>query len=456
MRTVDLFQSVGGGAPWVDRDKIPIPQADEQQRLFARLVQQLVGRNQPLPQLWYFPGTAKTMLILTSDAHGNPTMMITQDEISGHECPSGQDHSCIFAITDSNSWDWPTRCDLQTWQTQGHTFGIHPWRNRRLHVAGRALSDAENWFTSAYTVPKSATVRTHRVEWEGWTNAADVAAAHDIAMDVSFYHWGQWLQKPDGTWPHGYITGSGLPMKFIRADGTIVPVYQQLTQMADDHLFADQDGYEGLTRSQAVALSQSLIDASLAGDYSALTDIHHVDIYNTSSNSANLGAGHVDYARSKGVPIWNADQWLSFTQTRHDANFSNITWNAGVLSFNLTTAATGNTLSTILPLTYGGQTLQSVTVDGSPATFSTQTIKGTNVAFVGMAAGNHSVSATYDGPTPTPSNTPRPSATFTPTATPTKTPTSAPTNTPTNTPTATRTPIATRPHDQYTDRDRNA
>ena len=61
----------GVGAPWVDRDKIPIPQADEQQRLFARLVQQLVGRNRPMPQLWYFPGTAKTMLILTSDAHWN-------------------------------------------------------------------------------------------------------------------------------------------------------------------------------------------------------------------------------------------------------------------------------------------------------------------------------------------------------------------------------------------------
>ena len=71
VRTVDLFQTVGGGAPWVDRDSIPIPQADEQQRLFARLVQQLISRNHPLPQLWYFPGTAKTMLILTSDAHWN-------------------------------------------------------------------------------------------------------------------------------------------------------------------------------------------------------------------------------------------------------------------------------------------------------------------------------------------------------------------------------------------------
>ena len=276
------------------------------------------------------------------------------------------------------------------------------------------------------------------MEWQGWTTAAEVAAAHGIAMDVSFYHWGDWLQKTDGTWPHGYITGSGLPMKFIREDGAIVPVYQQVTQLVDEQLLT---GLEYLNATQAIAVSRNLIDASLAGDYAALVTQFHVDFYTGDPQA--WAEGTIDYARSKGVPIWNADQWLSFTQTRHDANFSNITWNAGVLSFNLTSAATGNILSTILPLTYGGQTLRSVTVDGSPATFSTQTIKGTNVAFVGLAAGSHSVSATYDGPTPTPSNTPKPSATFTPTATPTKTPTSAPTNTPTNTPTATRTPTAT-------------
>ena len=35
--------------------------------------------------------------------------------------------------------------------------------------------------------------------------------------------------------------------------------------------------------------------------------------------------------------MWNADQWLSFTQTRHDANYTNLAWNAstGVLSFNI-------------------------------------------------------------------------------------------------------------------------
>ena len=45
-RTVDLFETVDNpAAPWVDRNNIPIPQADEQQRLFARLVQSLLNQT---------------------------------------------------------------------------------------------------------------------------------------------------------------------------------------------------------------------------------------------------------------------------------------------------------------------------------------------------------------------------------------------------------------------------
>ena len=41
-----------------------------QVRLFARLVLDLMG--QPSPRLWYFPGDAKTVMVLTGDAHSNP------------------------------------------------------------------------------------------------------------------------------------------------------------------------------------------------------------------------------------------------------------------------------------------------------------------------------------------------------------------------------------------------
>jgi hypothetical protein len=123
-RTTDLFQTVDGGAPWIDRDKIPIPQADEQQRLFARIVQQLVGRVRPMPQLWYFPDTAKTMLILTSDAHWNTLDDYAQliGDMNAH-----QGKITVYLSTGQSDSEWPADTDLQTWQTQGNSFGIHPW-----------------------------------------------------------------------------------------------------------------------------------------------------------------------------------------------------------------------------------------------------------------------------------------------------------------------------------------
>ncbi len=407
VRTVDLFQTVGNPtASWINRDKIPVPQADVQQRLFARLVQQLIGRHRPMPQFWYFPETAKTMLILTSDAHWNS--MSDYNNLIG-DTNAHQGHITVYLSdrltmpgTEGNITDWPTEADLLDWQAQGDMAGIHPWR-----LDGTTLTDGfdnvDSWFAITYTLAtRSNTIRIHQLAWEGWTAAADIEAAHNLGIDFSYYHWGPWLQKPDSTWPHGYITGSGLPMKFVRADGTLTSVYQQLTEMADDQLFAGLAGLEGLTGAQAVALSQSLIDASLAGNYSALTDIHHVDNYSTNPELAIWLTGDIDYARSQGVPVWNADRWLAFTQTRHDANFSNITWDsgAGKLSFDLAMMATADiSPTTILPAEYSGKPLNSVTLDSGTYTFTLQTINSANVAFVTIPAGNHNVTATYQDPT---------------------------------------------------------
>jgi len=261
-------------------------------------------------------------------------------------------------------------------------------------------------------------------------------------MDTSFYHWGNWLQKSDGTWPHGYITGSGQPMKFVRSDGTLTSLYQQLTELVDEQLVLGTDtAIEGLTGSQGISVSQQLIDSSLAGDYAALMTQFHVDYYQNGDPQV-WAEGTLDYARSKGVPIWNADQWLSFVQARHDANYNSVTWNStlGALSFNLTANATpGITLTTMLPLTYSGLSLQSVSVDGAPQSVSVQTIKGVNVAFVSVPAGNHSFSASYQPAAPLPTATNTPTVTPGPSPTPTNLP--LPTSTPTNTPLPTATPM---------------
>jgi len=59
------------------------------------------------------------------------------------------------------------------------------------------------------------------------------------------------------------------------------------------------------------------------------------------------------------------------------------------------TATPGLTLTTLLPLNYGEEALTAVKVDGVKSNFITETVKSTNVAFVGIPAGNHLVKAYY-------------------------------------------------------------
>lgn len=447
LRTIDLFQASGGGNPWVNRDRISVPQADEQQRFLARLVRNLTASLRPLPQLWYFPGAAKTMLIVTADAHANPTTWY-QTEINDINTYGGKS---TFYLSIAGQ---PSDIDVQGWRAQGYEFGIHPYANHpdfyppyNITNLNQGYDVYASWWGSTFSSPSSRTVRNHQVAWLGWTDGADIAVNHGLAMDTNFYHWGPWLKKPDNTWPHGYLTGSGQPMRFIKADGTILNYYQQLTQLVDEQLINGAGaGYEGLNASQATSVSQQLIDASQAGDYAALMTQFHVDYY--SGDAQGWATGTMAYAQSQGVPIWNADQWLNFTETRHDAGYQNISWNSGAstLTFDLTsTAAAGVNLTTALPNVYNGLNLLSVAVDGGPATYSLQTIKGVQMAFVTAPAGNHSFSATYQffTPTPSPTVTNTPTITNTPTVGPSPTPTNTATPTATFTPTSTFTPTAT-------------
>jgi hypothetical protein len=438
IRTVDLFMSGWQGGSWVDKDLIPVPQADEQQRLLARLVQQLQANNAPVPQLWYFPGTTKTMLILTGDAHANPQNYYDL-EINSINSRNGK--ITLYITQGGYIATGPGAAQAAVWRNQGHSFGLHPYGPPENTDLDEGYSEENVWFASHFAFPKSRTVRNHRVAWEGWTGAAEVALNYGLAMDTSFYHWGGWLQKPDNSWPHGHITGSGQPMRFVKSDGTILPIYQQNTQLVDEHILTGVGfGFENLGATAAITVSKEVIDASQNGDYAALTTMFHVDYYNF-GHPQDWAEGTMDYANSLNIPIWNADQWLSFTETRYDANFTNVQWNSGTSTLTFSLAATqtaGITLTTLLPINHNGLTLQSVKVDNVTTAWTNMTIKGRSMAAVNAASGAHDFIAVYSGP---PTNTPTVTNTPTRTHTPSNTPSNTPTRT--NTPTATRTPTNT-------------
>ena len=407
VRTIDLYQTNGGGNPWVNRDRIPIPQADEQQRFFARLVRHLVGFNMPLPQLWYFPESTKTMLILTSDSHGQATSLYT-DLVNSVETYGG---TISFYISQSVVPGAPNQDTyLANLRSAGHDMNVHPGGTGWV-VGGLEENYDEiinNYWNNVFTLPRGHTIRNHRVEWSGWADIAEYASVtYDVRMSTDVYHYGSWIQKPDLTWPMGYINGSGLPMKFVKEDGTILDIYQQATQLVDEHMINGAGGVPlmGMTYTQSITVSQQLIDSSLADDYASLTAQFHVD-YSSQGDGLEWANGTMAYAQANNVPIWSADQWLTFTETRYGTNFTNITWNGvtGVLNFDAEVEATpGMTLTLMVPATFKTRTLQSVLIDGVAAPFSLETIKGVSTAFVEIPDGTplvtYDIVANYSSPT---------------------------------------------------------
>ena len=64
IRSDDMYFG-GSATDWVDLSKVAIPQADEQQRLLANLIQVMNRDLKPLPRFWYFPRNLKAVVIAT-------------------------------------------------------------------------------------------------------------------------------------------------------------------------------------------------------------------------------------------------------------------------------------------------------------------------------------------------------------------------------------------------------
>jgi len=387
-RTTDIFYNA------IDRDKVPIPFADVQMRMFARAIGDLLSDTMPLPRMWYFPGSNKTLVVLTGDAHANPQSYY-DEEISDVESFGGR--ISIYAYGGNS----PSPSSAATWRSRGHEIGMHPAGAQSGSSLTTAFQNNLTWFTGLYGISPSATSRNHQVEWQGWVDAAKVAANFGMRMDTSFYTWGPSVTYPDGHQAHGYINGSGQPMRFIDQAGVIVPVYQQVTSLIDEGLITT-DFSEHLTPAAGLAVSRQIIDASQAGDYAAVMTQFHVDYFGFGDVNT-WATGTMSYARSLSVPMWTAERWLNYTTARHATTITGVSWSPASreLFFTVTVPAGSETQSVALPHHFAGFGLTGVTVDGVAATSLQQPISGRPTSFFNVTAGAHSLVASYNTPLPT-------------------------------------------------------
>lgn len=418
LRATDLF------VDWIDLDRISIPQADEHQRLLARMIEELAAAGPPLPRLWYFPGGAPALIVATGDAHGSRVSHIEQlihpveqrgGTVSVYYTPPRT--STLRRLVRKARWSVeeipvlsglfkdddpiPSPAILAKWRERGHEFGMHPYVEDGLET-GYNLYWSE--FIKYGYGPLSPTVRTHRILWYGWVDNASVQARYGVRMNLDHYHAGSVVRRADGTWAAGYLSGAGLPMRFVDERGALLSVYQQPTHLVDEHLMSVFDtgheaGFDGATAA-TVTIAQI---AECVRRYPAALGLQcHVDPFLFGGEKA-ANVGHwlnesLDYAVAHGMPVLSAERWLAFTEARTAARVLRLTWeaNTGQLAFELGFPANpGGTAAVLLPLRHGRATLREVRVNGRASRQIERRLAGRRYALVTAPSGRSQIEADY-------------------------------------------------------------
>ena len=379
VRADDLFHNATEN--WVDLDKVPIPQADEQQRLLANILTLSTADALPLPRFWYLPRDEVAAVVMTADEHNGGNVRARLDA-EGAVSPAGcsvNDWDCIRS-TSYLYPDYPSMsvAEATAYEDAGFEIALHPntgCANPDRQLFTNLLTNQLAALEIRYPgLSPSSTSRIHCIAWTGYTTIPEVLAEQGIHLDTNYYYWpAAWLNNRPGM-----FTGSGFPQRFSTESGDLIDVYQATTQ------FTDESGQSFPTTVTA------LMDAAIGpqGYYGAFVGNFHTD-----------GAGNSYYgpvvaaAQARGVPVISAKQLMTWTDGRNASSFADLTRVGNVVTFSVAPGAGANGLRAMLPVRGAGGTLQTLS-RGEPVAYDTRTIKGLEYAVFDATAGTYT--ATYD------------------------------------------------------------
>ena len=391
IRSNDKFFGASTSDPqpdWVDPSKVSIPQADEQQRFFANLVLFMNQNRKPLPRFWYFPNDKKAVIVMTGDDHGAGGTVGRFDQFLSQSTPgcSVANWECIRGTSYTYPATSMTAEQAATYTGQGFEVGLHVTTNCLDYDAASLTAAYASQATAfAQNLPGTGPLRTQRhhcIVWSDWTTGAEVQLANGIHLDTTYYYWpASWV----GNVP-GMFTGSAMPMRFARTNGSLVDVYMAATLMTDES-------------GQAYPFTvNTLLDRALGaeGYFGAYVINAQNDL---ATNPASDAA--VSSAVARGVSVISANQLLTWVDARNASSFGGFTYSGGVLTFSVARDPAANGLRAMLPLRAGSSTLTTLTRNGAAVAFTSQLIKGVDYAFFDAVGGTYSATYAADATSPT-------------------------------------------------------
>ena len=179
IRSDDMFFG-GSTTDWVNLSKVAIPQADEQQRLLANLIQVVNRDKKPLPRFWYFPRSLKAVVIGTGDDHGNGGTAGRFNQYLANS-PAGcsvADWTCPRF----SSYVYPSTplsdASAQAYTNQGFEVGVHASTNcgdyTPASIATTYSTQLAQWRSNYPSLAGPVTNRLHCIAWSDWSSQASV------------------------------------------------------------------------------------------------------------------------------------------------------------------------------------------------------------------------------------------------------------------------------------------
>jgi hypothetical protein len=234
-------------------------------------------------------------------------------------------------------------------------------------------------FQSSYPgLPAQTGHRFHCLVWSDWLTQAKVEMSRGIRFSLDYYYWPPaWINgRP------GLFTGSGMPMRFADSNGDLIDMYQGVSQLVNENGIDYGVGVNTL-------LDNAIGSPGYYGFFGTHDDYRDVTFSNTVIASA----------KARNVPIISVKQALTWLDGRNNSSFGDMTWSNNQLSFVTTVKSGAKNIRGMLPTqSADGSLLSSITMDGNPVSFTSQTIKGMEYAFFPAAIGIHNYVATYSNP----------------------------------------------------------
>jgi hypothetical protein len=336
----------------------------------------------PLPLMWHLPAGAPGILLYSGDEDDadvawnldEMTYLHSQDACMNLYIMPEQTHS--------------TRADVARY-AEHHGVGPHP-NLRPLDGAPVSVRMAEfarqiTLFEEQFGV-KARSLRNHCTAWAGYLEPVELMSRLGVGMDGNYFSGAFMRDRVQA--PYAAF-GAAMPMRFCHPAGTLLPVFQQHTPLADDVLFGPDYYSYKLSPAAFGAMSARIFDDMVRRFHTPYAVCIHPS--NWVRFSGEQGRTLIADARCRGVPVWSFDRWLEFCQARFSWRGSMMGWHGNRLEWEAQGELDHAQLCLAIPQDHGGLRLCELEVDDHSCSWETVSRYRSSWAMLPVPSGSRHV-----------------------------------------------------------------